>query len=130
MGYRLDPAGAGKIRAGKHAFMFSPPYKPATPTNTPLLCKFRTEARRPKNPRSPRKSRVTFDVTPLHVSGNSMDLTPTELISLIARVRRDQPRNAPVMALCDELERRLIPKKPKLSRAEIQRNYRNRKKQT
>jgi len=55
----------------------------------------------------------------------------------IGRVRRAMPRNADVMAICDDLEERLacrsavdrlVPPRPKLTRAEIQRNYRLRKK--
>lgn len=42
------------------------------------------------------------------------------------------PRNAEVMLVCDEVERLVVekqkPEKPKLTRAEIQRNYRLRKK--
>jgi hypothetical protein len=68
---------------------------------------------------------------------------------VIARVRRAMPRNGEVMLICDELEKLMahssvaergavnaqaagsIPAesaKPKLSRAEIQKNYRLRKK--
>ena len=73
----------------------------------------------------------------------------SEIILTIGRVRRAMGRNQDVMAVCDELERLLVrssveeqrplkPKvvgsnpaasaKPKLSRAQIQRNYRLRKK--
>lgn len=73
-----------------------------------------------------------------------------EIIQTISRVRRAMPRNSDVMELCDELERLLlarssvvergavnarvggstlpVPAKPVLSRADIQRNYRLRKK--
>lgn len=36
-----------------------------------------------------------------------MGLTPTELSQIIARVQRAMPRNADVMAICDELAGRL-----------------------
>lgn len=72
-----------------------------------------------------------------------------DIAQTIGRVRRAMPRNPDVMAICDEAEklmarssaveqRPLTPKvvgsnptapaKPRLSRAEIQRNYRLRKK--
>ena len=69
----------------------------------------------------------------------------SEVTQAIGRVRRAMPRNADVMLICDELDKLLrtafIEKvgqeayaktlfgqaKPKLSRAEIQRNYRLRK---
>ena len=69
-----------------------------------------------------------------------------ELMQTIGRVRRLMPRNKDVMDLCDALEKELISStfegerqamaklrkelnKPKLSRAEIQRNYRRRQKE-
>ncbi len=56
----------------------------------------------------------------------------SEVLQIIARVRRAMPRNADVMAICSELERLLTEPKRKLgralTRAEIQRNYRLRKK--
>jgi hypothetical protein len=72
-----------------------------------------------------------------------------DLAQTIGRVRRAMPRNADVMLICDELDkflarssaveqRSLTPKvvgsnptapaKPKMTRAEIQKNYRLRKK--
>ena len=72
-----------------------------------------------------------------------------DLAQTIGRVRRAMPRNADVMEVCDQLEKLMArssavepaahngsvagskpaaPTKPKLSRAEIQRNYRLRKK--
>jgi hypothetical protein len=53
----------------------------------------------------------------------------SELLAIISRARRDMPRNTLVMSLCDALEGFLLKtdKKP-LTRAEIQRNYRQRKK--
>ena len=55
-------------------------------------------------------------------------MTPTEITQIIARLRRDMPRNELVIALCDSCEELLKPVKPPLTRAEIQRNYRERKK--
>lgn len=73
----------------------------------------------------------------------------SDLAQTIGRVRRAMPRNADVMVICDELDKRLacssaversavnaraagsnpaMPAKSKLSRAEIQKNYRMRKK--
>jgi len=66
----------------------------------------------------------------------------SEILQIIGRLRRAMPRNADVMALCDWAERQVTaprvaidaplaraePTKPKLTRAEIQRNYRQRKK--
>lgn len=53
----------------------------------------------------------------------------SDTIQAIGRVRRAMPRNADVMLICDELEKLLrAGPKPKLTRAEIQRNYRLRKK--
>lgn len=73
----------------------------------------------------------------------------TDLAQAIGRVRRAMPRNVDVMLICDEVERLearssaverrplkpdvvgsnpTAPAKPKLSRADIQRNYRLRKK--
>ncbi len=69
----------------------------------------------------------------------------SEILQTIGRLRRAMPRNADVMELCDWAERQVTmrhiaieaplartipdkPAKPKLSRAEIQRNYRLRKK--
>lgn len=66
----------------------------------------------------------------------------SEIIQTIGRLRRAMPRNQDVMSVCDALEAaltaprisievplsRVDPGKPKLSRAEIQRNYRLRKK--
>ncbi len=74
----------------------------------------------------------------------------SEIVQTIARVRRMMPRNKDVMDVCDEAERLMarsssaveqrplkpsvagsnpaVLAKPKLSRAEIQRNYRERKK--
>jgi hypothetical protein len=67
----------------------------------------------------------------------------SEIIQTIARVRRAMPRNPDVMAICDELEKQMlrggpwkqgsvvlepVGSKTKLSRAEIQKNYRVRKK--
>lgn len=78
----------------------------------------------------------------------------SDIAQTIGRVRRAMPRNADVMAICDELDNRLsrdamrdrdrgvvhrpphpmekesfaAPTKPKLTRAEIQKNYRLRKK--
>ena len=74
----------------------------------------------------------------------------SELAQTIGRVRRAMPRNPDVMTVCDELEKLMVrssaveqrsltpkvvgsnptaPAKPKLSRAEIQKNYRLRKKE-
>ncbi len=69
----------------------------------------------------------------------------SEILQTIGRLRRAMPRNPDVMALCDWAERQATaprlsieaplmrvapdkPAKPKLTRAEIQRNYRIRKK--
>jgi hypothetical protein len=55
----------------------------------------------------------------------------SDIAEAIGRVRRAMPRNQDVMLICDELDNRLrisAPIKPKLSRAEIQKNYRLRKK--
>lgn len=73
----------------------------------------------------------------------------SETIQAIGRLRRAMPRNADAMLVCDELEKMLArssmveqrpltpkvvgssptaPAKPKLTRAEIQRNYRKRRK--
>ena len=73
----------------------------------------------------------------------------TDLAQAIGRVRRAMPRNVDVMLICDAVERLearssvverrplkpdvvgsspTAPAKPKLSRADIQRNYRLRKK--
>ena len=64
-----------------------------------------------------------------------------ELTQAIDRVRRAMPRNRDVMFVCDECERLVRtagetgpvvrveePAKPKLTRAQIQKNYRERKK--
>jgi len=57
----------------------------------------------------------------------------SDIFQTIGRVRRAMPRNADVMELCDALEELLsrsatLSAAPKLTRAEIQRNYRLRKK--
>ena len=66
----------------------------------------------------------------------------SDIMQTISRVRRAMPRNGDVMAICDALEVELVSSrltkegkalverevKRKLSRAEIQRNYRIRKK--
>lgn len=56
----------------------------------------------------------------------------SDTIQTIGRVRRSMPRNADVMLICDELEKLLMAPKPpglvKLTRAQIQKNYRLRKK--
>lgn len=68
----------------------------------------------------------------------------SEILQIIGRLRRAMPRNPDVMAACDWVDRmvsvprasieaplartEMQPAKPKLSRAEIQRNYRLRKK--
>lgn len=56
----------------------------------------------------------------------------SDTIQAIGRVRRSMPRNADVMLICDELEKLLTaPKSPgpvKLTRRQIQKNYRLRKK--
>lgn len=62
-----------------------------------------------------------------------------ELMQTIDRVRRAMPRNGDVMAVCNACEALMLckpvvvrvpvePAKPKLSRAQIQKNYRARKK--
>lgn len=56
-----------------------------------------------------------------------------DLMQTIDRVRRAMPRNADVMAVCDALDAALRQAqvrtpRPKLTRAEIQRRYRLRKK--
>jgi len=61
-------------------------------------------------------------------------MTTAEIMALVSRVRREMPRNKLVMQLCDQCERLVVApprapvRKPPLSRAEIQRNYRLRKK--
>lgn len=56
-------------------------------------------------------------------------MTPVEVAQAIARLRRDMPRNALVMSLCDSCEQLMSkPERKPLTRAEIQRNYRERKK--
>ncbi len=60
-------------------------------------------------------------------------MTDGSPLQLIARVRRAQPRNEDVLAICKLLEERIVrPVKMKertpLTRAEIQKNYRQRKK--
>jgi hypothetical protein len=55
----------------------------------------------------------------------------SEVTEAIGRIRRAMPRNADAMLICDELDRRLRSnptETPKLTRAEIQRNYRIRQK--
>jgi hypothetical protein len=54
----------------------------------------------------------------------------TELILLIQRILREFPRHRDIIALCEACETLALakPVKPRLSRAEIQRNYRQRKK--
>ena len=57
----------------------------------------------------------------------------SDLIQAIDKLRRDMPRNALVLAVCDALESFLRQgsaqvRTPKLTRAEIQRRYRLRKK--
>ena len=59
-------------------------------------------------------------------------MTPTEIIQTIDRLRRDMPRNEVVKALCDACEQMVkdqqaFQSKPPLTRAEIQKNYRDRK---
>jgi hypothetical protein len=66
----------------------------------------------------------------------------SEVSEAIGRVRRAMPRNGDVMLICDTCEKLqfvanlgraveiAIDKAPKLTRAEIQRNYRQRKKGT
>ena len=58
-------------------------------------------------------------------------MTKTEALLAIAKVRRDLSRNAQVMALCDAFEAVLVKPNGKLplTRAEIQRNYRQRVKE-
>lgn len=58
-------------------------------------------------------------------------MNQTETVQLIDRLRRDMPRNGNVMALCEayeELMAKVQPAKQPLTRAEIQKNYRLRKK--
>lgn len=62
-------------------------------------------------------------------------MTDAEIIQTVARLRRDMPRNETAMALCAAVEelmakdyRSTRSDAPKLSRAEIQKNYRLRKK--
>lgn len=76
-------------------------------------------------------------------------MTPAEITQTIARLRRDMPRNHVAMSLCDAAEQMMasssavergavnahvagsipaLTAKRKLSRAEIQKNYRIRKK--
>lgn len=58
-------------------------------------------------------------------------MTPPEITQTIAKLRRDMPRNETAMALCDAAEQLMAAKpetKAPLTRAEIQRNYRERKK--
>lgn len=65
----------------------------------------------------------------------------SEIAQAIGRVRRAMPRNSDVMLICDECDRlvrtageslpalgTVVPSKPVLSRAEIQKNYRLREK--
>lgn len=57
-------------------------------------------------------------------------MTPSEVTQTIAKLRREMPRNPTAMALCEAAEHLLAAPnagKP-LTRAEIQRNYRERKK--
>lgn len=56
--------------------------------------------------------------------------TSGEVTQIIAKLRREMPRNPTAMALCEAAEQMLAaPKAGKpLTRAEIQRNYRERKK--
>lgn len=59
-------------------------------------------------------------------------MTPTEINLTIAKLRRDMPRNEVAMALCkacEQLMAQTAPTKPPLTRAEIQRNYRQRQKE-
>jgi hypothetical protein len=53
----------------------------------------------------------------------------SDTLQAIGRVRRAMPRNADVMLICDELEKLMRSgSRPKLTRAQIQKNYRLRKK--
>ena len=70
----------------------------------------------------------------------------SEILVTIARVRRAMPRNTDVMAICDALEKELVSNtfegerremariradlapRPKLTRAQIQKRYRERRK--
>jgi len=56
----------------------------------------------------------------------------SDISQTIGRVRRAMPRNVDVMEVCDALDKLLLAHQtqaaPKLSRADIQRNYRLRKK--
>lgn len=56
-------------------------------------------------------------------------MTPTEIQQTIDRLRRDMPRNHLAMALCDAAEQLMVKPvtKPKMTRAEIQKNYRARR---
>lgn len=56
-------------------------------------------------------------------------MTPSDIHQTIARLRREMPRNGLAMSLCDAAESLMAKsgRKP-LTRAEIQRNYRERKK--
>ena len=56
----------------------------------------------------------------------------TEALALVARMRREMPRHPGVLALCAEVERLVVQpivrrKTLRLTRAEIQRNYRLRR---
>lgn len=58
-------------------------------------------------------------------------MTPTEITQAIARLRREMPRNQLAMDLCKACEELMAgkPKREPLTRAEIQKNYRQRKKE-
>ncbi len=59
-------------------------------------------------------------------------MTPTEVTQTIARLRRDMPRNSLAMALCEYCEGLMAktqPERKPLTRAEIQKNYRDRQKE-
>jgi hypothetical protein len=59
-----------------------------------------------------------------------------EIMQTISRVRRAMPRNKDVMDICDALETEIVSEglkvqaemvKPRLTRAQIQKNYRDRR---
>jgi hypothetical protein len=59
-------------------------------------------------------------------------MTMVEIHQLIARLRRDMPRHEGVLALCEATERLMASAadRPPLTRAEIQKNYRERRKKS